>query len=417
MVRRTSSVYWGLLTYRLVPCLVLLGCGAADSSSADGHIELDASDVAPIGTSDAIASVQDVDVLDDGSVWVLNSVEPFLVGFGTDGSEIGEYGTRGGGPNEFDAPAGFVSGATNASAWVLDARRNTLVEVPTPPSGRSEVVLPRDSVLPPGSLQPGMGMMSSRVRSARVGDELLVARSFGTLRSGVYSFWSAVWGADLVAVDWSGASVRTVVSLAEALGDPSTYLEQTNGFPPVPLWFRLWTVCGDGAIRVHDRMRNEVRVFSLDGSERTSVALPPAPFDRVTREEFARAAFGLAAAEAAGRVGGRLSQEDSAQVMQGLVQAVQGTPERLARFLPRYVDMRCAEDGALWLQPLDLDLSDLRGGRDWIRIAPDGAVQDVRLPPRFDAYRFLPGRILGIQRDELDVASVAWVELGWPQPE
>lgn len=385
-------------------------CGPEDAAPRDAPLELDGTSVHVVGSSDAVATVQDVDVLEDGSIWVLNSLEPFFVGFGPDGESLGAYGTRGGGPDEFDAPAGFVEGATGATAWALDSRRNTLVEVPRPSAGRSEIPLHRDSV-PPGSLQPGMGMMSSRVRSARVGEATLVARSFGSLRTGVWSFWNAIWGADLVAVEPSGSGVRTVVSLADALGDPSDYLEQTNGFPPVPLWFRLWTVCPDGAIRVHDRMRNVVRGFSLDGAELEAIALPPPPFDEVTDEEFARAAFGLAAAEATGGVGGRLSPEDSTEVMRGLVQAVQGTPERLARFLPRYVDMRCSEDGALWLQPLELSRSDLKGGRSWIRVAPDGAARTVLLPPRFDAYRFFRGRILGIQRGEFDVASVAWVEL------
>lgn len=410
MRRKSIRVEAGVVGLGLVFVTSFGSCGPGDAAPSDAPLELDETSVRVVGSSDAIATVQDVDVLEDGSIWVLNSVEPFFVGFGSDGEIVEEYGTRGGGPDEFDAPAGFVQGASGATAWVLDAHRNILVEVPRPSSGRSEIPLHRDSV-PLGSLQPGMGMMSSRIRSASVGEATLVARSYGSLRTGVWSLWSAIWGADLVAVEPSGSGARTIVSLADALEDPSDYLEQTDGFPPVPLWLRLWTVCPDGAIRVHDRMRNAVRGFSLDGAELDAVDLPPPPFDEVTDEEFARAAFGLAAAEAAGRVGGRLSPEDSAQVMQGLVQAVQGTPERLARFLPRYVDMRCSEDGALWLQPLDLSRSDLEGGRSWVRVAPDGAARTVVLPPRFDAYRFLRGRILGIQRNQFDVASVAWVDL------
>ncbi|MFW6201084.1 MAG: hypothetical protein ACOC8B_00780 [Gemmatimonadota bacterium] len=45
------------------------------------------------------------------------------------------------------------------------------------------------------------------------------------------------------------------------------------------------------------------------------------------------------------------------------------------------------------------------------RIRPDGAVREVRLPVRFDALSFTPERIWGVQRDRLDVASIAWIGL------
>ena len=42
-----------------------------------------------------------LEVLPDGEVWILNSVEPFFVGFGPDGDVIGEHGSSGGGPAEY----------------------------------------------------------------------------------------------------------------------------------------------------------------------------------------------------------------------------------------------------------------------------------------------------------------------------
>jgi hypothetical protein len=402
---RQSSRLGALVVVAL--CL-LPACNVAGDRDLDPSIDLTGA-LHTVGSSTSIANVVDVEVLDDGSIWVLNSTEPFLVGLGPDGASLGEYGTRGGGPEDFGAPAGFVIDSARTSAWVLDVRRNVLVEVPRREASRVEFALPRDSI-PLGSLQPGMGMMSSGVRSARVGDDVIVPRSFGTLRAGVYSFWSSVWGADLVAVGPSGIA-RPVLSLSSVLGDPTTFLQQTNGFPPVPLWFRLWTVCDDGLIRVHDRMANAIRGFSLDGQELESIALPAPRFSEVTDEQFARAVFGLAEAEATGRVGGRLSASDSAQLMERVVEGVEGTPDLLARFLPRFVDLRCAADRSLWLRPIDLDRSDLRGSDDWIRVRPDGVARLVRFPPRFDAYRFLSGRVLGVQRDEFDVATVAWVDL------
>ena len=65
----------------------------------------------------------------------------------------------------------------------------------------------------------------------------------------------------------------------------------------------------------------------------------------------------------------------------------------------------------MWIQPLDLDVGGLAGGPAWLRIARDGDLREVHLPARFDAMRFTPSVIWGTQRDELDVASVASIEL------
>jgi hypothetical protein len=45
------------------------------------------------------------------------------------------------------------------------------------------------------------------------------------------------------------------------------------------------------------------------------------------------------------------------------------------------------------------------------RITQDGVAQEIHFPNRFDVYRFISGRIWGVQRDEFDVASVAWIEV------
>ncbi|MFH1766216.1 MAG: hypothetical protein ABIF09_18690 [Gemmatimonadota bacterium] len=63
-----------------------------------GPLTLTSSDVHVLGSSEAIAEVWDLEALPDGSVWVLNSVEPFFIGFDEQGNVIGRHGTSGGGP-------------------------------------------------------------------------------------------------------------------------------------------------------------------------------------------------------------------------------------------------------------------------------------------------------------------------------
>ena len=86
------------------------GCGGAPADDPDAPLELSASNIEILGTSESLAVVQDLEVLPDGSVWVFNSVEPYFIGFGRDGESLGAHGRAGGGPEEFPMPSAFLAG-------------------------------------------------------------------------------------------------------------------------------------------------------------------------------------------------------------------------------------------------------------------------------------------------------------------
>jgi hypothetical protein len=218
----------------------------------------------------------------------------------------------------------------------------------------------------------------------------------------------ALLRADVAAFDPRTGTVRTVVALGDVLDDPSEGFVATDG--GFPLWYRLWAVCGD-RIRVYDRVRNQLRGFTASGEEEAPVELPPVRLTEVTPVEFARAVFPLRQAEVTGGVGIRMTPQDSLRLVDQLANESTGDPRQLAAYLPRYVDFRCSDEGSMWLQPVDLDAGGLQGSSTWLRVEPDGTMREVRFPTRFDALRFQGGRIWGVQRDELDVAAVAWVEL------
>jgi hypothetical protein len=137
-------------------------------------------------------------------------------------------------------------------------------------------------------------------------------------------------------------------------------------------------------------------------------------YDEVTPRQFARVTFDLAVVERMGEVGSgnySMTAADSAQILNASIQRLSASPQQLANLLPRYVDFRCAADGTQWIQPIDLDMPGLKGGPLWLRIAPGGEIDKVRLPDRFDPYRFKPEKIWGVQRDEYDVASLAWIDV------
>lgn len=393
--------------------LILASQGSCDSVESRGNsITLREAEVRIIGTSELIASVQDLEVQPSGVIWVLNSAEPFFIAFGPDGSVTGSHGHRGGGPDEFDSPAGFVVGGIDDSPWVLDRQRHRLISVSEPSGPRREFALP-DDALPLGSVSGGMNLLSPLVRTARFGDEVVLPRRSAVPGADIFAFWLGSWSADLVAFHPAMGATRLLVPLGEVLGDPTPHVElSTGGLPPFPLWFRLWAVCSDDEIRIYDRLRNEIRGFRRDGTELVAMTLPTPHFTEVAPRQFARAAFDLVVVEGAGAVTptvAEMSSADSARLIEQSVRRLDATPQQLANILPRYVDLRCGDDGTIWIRPLDLEVGGLGGGPTWLRIARDGGVGEVRFPPRFDPYRFTDGRAWGVQRNELDVPSVAWI--------
>jgi hypothetical protein len=254
-----------------------------------------------------------------------------------------------------------------------------------------------------------MNLLSNVVRTARLDDEVILPRRSTAGETDVFGYWLAQWTADLVALNPETDSVRDIIALGTILGDPMAHFELIDGFPPFPLWYRLWAVCDDG-IRVYDRLRNQVRAFTRDGVELDAITLPPPRYTEVTPREFARATVAVAIVETMGQVGNTaVTAADSADTIDRIIPRLTATPQQFANLLPRYVDMRCDEDGTLWLQPFDIEIGGLRGGPLWLRITPDGETTEVSLPTRFDPYRFTSERIWGIQRDDLDVASIAWI--------
>ena len=387
----------------------LAGCDASSVGSDPGApIELSASDIEVLGSSESLALVQDLEVLSNGSVWVFNSTEPYFVGFGPDGASLGAHGRAGGGPEEFPLPSAFLTGGWAGEAWVFDLRRHAMIRISRADAEWAEIPL-RSPSLPPGSVRGGMNMLSPAVRTARLGGEIVVPRASQPREGGLLQVRLSLLGADLIAVDPETAGTRTLVALGEVLDDPSgDFMPSEGGFPQ---WYRLWASCGDNLVRVFDRVRNQLRGFDGSGAEVGPIDLPPIPFTEVGPRQFAGAVFELRQAELTGDVRGRLGEADRLRALNQMVQMVSGSPQELASYLPRYVDLRCSEDGTMWLHPFDPDAGGLNGGPWWLRISPDGVAREVRLPDRFDALRFSNSRIWGAYRDELDVPSVASIPL------
>lgn len=298
-------LHWPVVTALLF--LTLTACDRAHAPEGTALLTLAPSDVRVLGSSVSIGEVRDIEILPDGSVWLLNSVEPFFIGFDAYGNLTGHHGTLGGGPEEFRMSAGLLTGGLNGEAWTFDFLRHAFIRVSKPEAEWSQVALPQEEIAP-GTVRGGMNIMTPSVRTARLGDELIVPLTVGTMDSGLFAYRMAVLRAGLAALDPRTGAVREVVALGDVLEDPSAGFVATDG--GTPLWYRLWAVCGDH-LRVYDRVHNQLRGFTGSGEEISPIDLPPVRFTEVTPVEFARAVFPLRQAEVTGAIGARLTAHDS----------------------------------------------------------------------------------------------------------
>lgn len=404
---------------------LLLGCQSDSEEIAGedpGALSIPSESVRIVGTSESLAIVLDLEVLPDGTVWALNSLAPFFVAFDSTGAVIEAHGTEGGGPEQFQLPSAFVTGGAHATVgtvgtsetsppgevWVLDIRRHSLVRVSSPDEGWAEVPLPRDAI-PPGTVRGGIDLTSPVVRTARLGEEVILPQSMVGLEAGVNSMVAGMLQADLLAFDPESGVVEPMLSLGSVLGDPfEGFIATEEGFP---FWRRLWAVCGENELRVFDRVRHQLRGFDRSGAELPTIDLPPETrITQVGPRQFAQVVFPLRQAEMTGG-GSHLSEADSARLLNEMVGGLQGTPTELAAYLPMFSDFRCSPQGTMWLRPFDADEGGLSGGRGWLEISPNGAVREIEFPQGFDPFRFADGRVWGVQRDQFDVASIAWAPL------
>ena len=395
-----------------LPLALLLACDPSPPGAPEGSaaaLQIASESVQILGTSESLAIVQDLEVLPDGTVWVLNSLAPFFLAFDSAGGMIRAHGSEGGGPEEFQIPSAFVTGGIDGEVWVLDVGRHALVRVSSPEEPWAELPLPRDAI-PPGTVRGGMDLMSLAVRTARLGDEVVLPQSMAGLEAGVNSMVAGMLRADLVGFDTETGSVAPILALGGVLDDPFAGFEATEG--GFPLWKRLWAVCGAEELRVFDRVRNQLRGFDRSGAELPPVDLPGEyRRDEITPREFAQVVFPLRQAEMTGGVGSRLSEADSARLLNEMAGGVQGDAAQLAAYLPVFSDFRCSPEGTMWLRPFDVDAGGLAGGATWLRITSTGDLREVVFPARFDPFRFAGDRVWGVQRDEYDVASIAWAPL------
>jgi hypothetical protein len=400
----------------LVPGLALLwlpvlaACGdRAGSASLSEHEVVPPEAIRVLGTTDDFSRIRDLARALDGTVWVLDNAPPFFTAFGPEGEVVAAFGERGEGPGEYQNPVALAvlpSGSAAGSVWVYDRGRHAMLRIDEGPEGAQRAVpFPREEVAPGRllSVDDG-GLGASRVWLRGVDEGFLVARGpddgFGMARS--------LWGAELVALSPEDGAVSAIVAPAEHLGDPEARYPGAMILLPFPLWDR----CSDGRVVLYDPATNRLVRLERNGSTGPSVALPPERGERLTGDRLFRIMVPRITQEVPAH-----ERPPDAELRRSFDAEFGEARALFADVFPEYVALHCAEDGGVWLQPFDAEEGALGHGPEWWRVegwdagGGDARIGRVRLPAAFTPFRFEEGGAWGVVFDDLDLPSVAWVEM------
>ena len=280
-------------TVALITTFIAVGCGAPTSvTTAPGEpVEVDPSEVRVLGTSISLAEVRDLTLGAGGNVWVLNSVEPFFLGFDEDGAVVDSWGARGDGPEEFRTPVALVEGGIGTGAWAYDQARHSLIRISHRAEGWAEVRLSRDSLSPGRIISSSVMPGDMRPRISSFGTEVLFDRAM-TAGGGPV----ALYRSELVAVDPTSGALRVVASLADLLGDPGEVAGPGAQFAPFPVRAR----CSADRFAVYDPLLNQVREFGRDGAQTEARELPPPRRIEITVDALVSIVMGMAFDQMAG---------------------------------------------------------------------------------------------------------------------
>lgn len=391
-------------TLVVVLALVVLGaCGPGESADADHAVTVSPDAIRVLTSLDVVTRVVDLETTSDGRAWVLNSTPPYFVVVGPDGRVERQFGARGGGPEEFNAPVALVRGTGPSEVWAYDLGRNALIRISA--GDRLDVTLPGDSLPLPSLISfKGAGINPGPPWLARTRDGFLLARARVTREESAVHLWNA----DILIVQVGPeTTVDTHLPVADLLGDPASRYGAATVLIPYP----LWTACADGSVGLYDPLANTLRRFTEEREELGALTLPderrvPMTADLIFEMFYRQFAEDRPSAQV----------PDKNEFRRLTAEQNEAFVRNSAVAFPEYSDLRCASEGTFWLRRFDATTGRLGHGRDWLRVAPDGSRTEVVMPPGFTTFRIGRDRIWGILEDSLGVEAIAWIGLDSLRP-
>jgi hypothetical protein len=418
-------------------CLALalapfLGACGADRAPAPEDI-VDEPRVIPgdavevVAQSDLLAEVRDLEIGDDGTVWLLNGSPPFLVGFrGAAGpataggapaasEAVVSGGVRGQGPGELVLPGALVR--LDSGVWVFDFRLGVLMQVSPPdgpgpslelgPTTPGVAVRDADGRPMPSVSFAMMLQLYPRPWVAPEGERVLLARAPAGPQEGLLHLWNV----DFVAYTTTDGQEEVRFAARDHLGPPEERYAGASLFLPVP----FWASCPDGTFVAYDPVRNTLGHVGPTGAPLGTAQLPPPREIEATPDLL----FDFLTPMMVAGMGDQAPPLH--ELRTGFMAEFEQARAQLSSVIPEYRGLACAPGGDLWLQVVEVGESARGEGGRWLRIRPgaaegdrwsgDAEVAAFRFPETFRPLRFLEAEAWGVAFDALEVPSLARMPL------
>ncbi len=322
---------------------------------------------------------------DDGSLFVLDGTGSRVLGYDGRGAPIGVWGREGGGPGELQMPGGLGIGPGD-SLWVADrGNRRVTIFPPDPQGAPSDLSLADATAGLGGSLAVDAGGLYgvAVMFSFRPGEEVSVPPQLLLRVTREGRLADTVWAAPPREFDQveltSGGSV--MVMLMQRRFTPGFY----------------WDRFANGDFAVADGADYEIAFAGPDGGEKR----------RIRRGPPARAA----------------TEADRERVRrQTREQAEESGSEVVRQSVDQRIEKMTFAETVPWITGLIVDTQD----RLWVGVSTEvpeetGRIDvydrtgtllgEVRDPPFFPDLFFADGRAVHLDRDELDVQTIAVLQL------
>jgi hypothetical protein len=338
--------------------------------------------------------IRDIEVDEEGNIWVLSATEPFLYHFSADHRQLANAGRSGDGPGELRNPWSLVSVGTNpidVVVWDVGRRQLSHFGNSLSPGKSHAVPVSSPSVMATiGSVSYGTPLRMKRLSGGYVFQQPTRAVSnSGDLTSLL-----------LLRIDSTLTVVDTLFALTSTeAANAST--ERAEVFVSIP----LWALCPDGEIVILDPSAEQLIRMDFDGETQTSEPLTLSR-KKITEPERRSYLQGAIALELRGKEG-----PPPEMVERRIAEILTRGRHLFAEMAPPGVRLLCDGSGHAWLQEFDTANHPNGYGTRWQVYRGGADSVQVSFPDHFQPMQIVGDQAWGIYTDSMDVNRPASVHL------
>lgn len=382
--------------FRMAVLSVILSTVAACESTAPVTSVLRLDSVSVFAADSTLGSIRAMTMDEDGNLWALNNVSPFLTRYDPTGRITFRGLMAGEGPNEVTVPRALFSASHEETAVIIwDVRHRQLVSLDAEATVRERYSLGSIS----GPIRNDIDGISSR-NPFRIHptSEGYVVESHP---SGLTTTADYRHGA-LLHVDSSFAHLNEILTF-DGLAPDSSILGDRRDLLPIP----HWAGCDARAVAVFNPYQLQVVWVTTSGSTLHVAELGSIEHERLSERDIEAYLYERVRLER----GPGASDDPSTvpEIRQVVNRALRDKKDLFSDLRPPVRDLLCSQDRTVWLELFSAEAQESGRANEWVVVRSDGREARVALPRGFMALLVRPGRIYGVFSDSLDVQRVGVV--------